>query len=394
MADHAENSNSGRVTRSTPSRRRTSTPPTQSDATLLEGAQPREPGGDVTLDLFGDGLALAPVPAPVPESAGAMQAVSAKTDRATAVPAARRGGRAKPAAAAGDVAGLSEEPAGLVDEQLEGEAPQAAVATSHAASEPEHGLKAEAPQTEILQAAIAPEEVRHTGEQADGQAADTVQLQPEVTAGQDQTDASNESAPDLRAAGDEPKAVPSEPGGFSYAPTNVTGNAARVISVVHPAEVEAAVHGPVPERAVAAMPAEIVAAMAAQARKTKWMLTAALAALVVTAGVAIVQTILLANLSADSQAQQQRIEVLMQNQQAALDGVSARLAAPAVVAVPAPEVAATNTVRAPASATPPHHAARAARTPKPPEKAAARTSGSAQSKAHAQQAARQAAAKS
>jgi hypothetical protein len=390
MADHAENSSSGRVARGTPSRRRASTPFTPSDATQPADAQPGEPRGEATLDLFGDGHA----PVPLPESADAAQGMSAEADSATAAPGARRGGRAKPAAAmpAEDAAGLSVEPAGHADAPADGAAPEYGAAMPRELADPD-GSNAEAAQADVPPAAIAPEvphTIEHSGEAASAHSGDTGPTQPEARGVPEQAAPPHESTPSQPDIGDEPTTGPSRASGFSYAPTNTAGNAARVVSVVHAGDVEAAVRGAVAERHGAAMPAEFVAAMATQARRTKWMLWAALAAFVVTAGVAIAQAILLSNLSADSQAQQQRVEVLMQNQQATLDSVAARLAAPPVIAVPAPVVADTETARAPASPTPRHHAARAAKAAKPAEKATARSS----SKAHGQQASRQSAAKS
>ncbi|TDG21409.1 hypothetical protein EYW47_21235 [Paraburkholderia silviterrae] len=211
----------------------------------------------------------------------------------------------------------------------------------------------------------------------------------------------------MHGAANEPAAVPLPASGVSYAATSTTGNPARMISVVHAADVDAALHGFVPEhaaslgaeRAMAALPTEIVAAMAAQTRRTKWLLTAAVAALVVTAGVAIAQTLLLASLSADTAAQQQRFDVLMQNQQAALDSVAARLAAPATAAVapmPQPAAAATGAGPAQPAATPQRRAARVTKAPKSPEKSASRAASSSSSKSHPQHAApsRQAASKS
>ncbi|CAM2164981.1 Flagellar hook-length control protein FliK [Paraburkholderia sacchari] len=190
--------------------------------------------------------------------------------------------------------------------------------------------------------------------------------------------------------------------GHSYAPTSATGNTARMISAVHAADLGPVVHSEAPERATAVLPADIVAAIsaqtAAQTRRTKWMLTAAVAALVVTAGVAIAQTLLLASLSADATAQQQRLDVLMQNQQTALDNMASRLAAltagaPAAAVAAATATAATGAAREAESPTPPRRPARAAKTPKSTEKAATHTTGSKSSRTHTQSPTRQAAAK-
>lgn len=192
-------------------------------------------------------------------------------------------------------------------------------------------------------------------------------------------------------AAQRPAVEPLPASGQSSAPTDATGNAEPMIPLAHAADAGPSVPGCVPERAASAVgeraettfPTEIVAAMAAQTRRTKWMLTAAVAALVVTAGVAIAQTLLLASLSADTAAQQQRFDVLMQNQQAALDSVAARLVAPAAAAPVAAAMASVPAAREQASAPPPrpHHTVRAARTPKSSEKAASRTTGSASPKA-------------
>lgn len=209
-------------------------------------------------------------------------------------------------------------------------------------------------------------------------------------------------------ADQEPTFVSLPASGASHPATRAAGNAASMIPVAHGADADAAAHGFVPEHAVslgaepagAGVPTEIVAAMAAQTRRTKWMLTAAVAALVVTAGVAIAQTLVLASLSANTAAQQQRFDVLMQNQQAALDSVAARLAAPAAVPVAAavaPATAeATRAAREPTATAPRRHASRATKAPKSREKATSRAAGAKPSKAHSQHAAtsRQTAAKS
>jgi hypothetical protein len=101
---------------------------------------------------------------------------------------------------------------------------------------------------------------------------------------------------------------------------------------------------------------------------------------------------MLANFSADSQAQQQRIELLLQNQQAALDKLNARLDAPppvepAAAVVAAPVAAAP--ARAQSASAPSRHAARVAKA-KAAEKAEKEKAAShAAAKAHAQSGTRQ-----
>ncbi|WP_322062739.1 hypothetical protein [Paraburkholderia sp. J63] len=325
MAEHADNgpSNIGRTARSASSRRRNPTPSPDTEVTLSADAPAAEPGSALTLDLF-DAGAEPGGEHEAAEVADAAQAAGAKGGRATtARRAARTPVTAEPME---DAASTDGEPDGQAAGGVHGDAPQALAVTEGEGAE---------------RAASSSESVTAPG--------------------------------GLHGAAKEPVLSGLPPAnGFSYAATGATGNAARMVSTVHAADVDAAVHGQVPERAashdagraVAMLPTEIVAAMAAQTRRTKWMLTAAVAALVVTAGVAIAQTLLLASLSADTATQQQRFDVLMQNQQVALDNMGARLAAPAAtLAAAAPP---------PPPATPPRHAARAATMPKTSEKATSR----------------------
>ncbi|MBB3260959.1 type II secretory pathway pseudopilin PulG [Paraburkholderia bannensis] len=350
MADHAdyadnaenESSEAGRSARGTTSRRRAASPDATIGAPL--DAQPAEP----TLDLFGhagDG--------PVPEFVGATQGVSPKVSRAMASLAARRAARQKTAPLAQEAA---------LDPVLDPAEPffHADPLQPDASAQPAHP------------AAVADE-----ADQA---------LAP----------ASAESAPAAEAV-ETPKpaeialeAAAKPANGFSYAPTSASGSPAHLNSVVHASDFEAAVHGPVHEHADKTSRADLAGALAVQARRTRWMLTAAVAALVVTTLVAVVETAMLANFSADSQAQQQRIELLLQNQQAALDKLTARLDAPppvetgaaAAASVAAPAAAAP--ARAQSASAPTRHAARAARA-KAAEKAEKDKSAShAAAKAHAQ----------
>ncbi|MCG5076223.1 hypothetical protein [Paraburkholderia tagetis] len=325
------------------------------------------------LDLFDEN----PEPAPEAEAEGVAQG-----SRATS---ARRAARTKAAGPAEDAASAG------------GDADDKVAASAHAETlELPVAREIDASESNVADASGPTDE--KAGAQASGMAATEARKQPEPQA---------EPLPGLHDVAKEPVAVPLSASGHTYAPTSATGNAAHMISAVHAVDVDPAVHGLVPERAASlgaeraatALPSEIVAAMAAQTRRTQWMLTAAVAALVVTAGVAIAQTVLLASLSADAQAQQQRFDVLMQNQQAALDSVAARLAAPAA-AVPVaaamaavPATAAASAAREPESATPPRHAARTAKATKSTEKSASHAAGSKSAKARSQHASRQAAAK-
>ncbi|HKT98833.1 MAG TPA: hypothetical protein VJS30_20245 [Paraburkholderia sp.] len=312
-----------------------------------------EPGSVLTLDLFGEDLE--PTPGPVADDA--VQAASAKGSRATPARGAQRTkAAAEPVEAAASAGGEPHDPGDPGDRMEAGASPQ-----------------------------------------------------PEATDAQKRAEPSADPVPDLQSAAAEPAAVPLPASGVSCAATSATGNAARMISAVHAADVDAAVHGFAPEqaaspggeRAMAGLPTEIVAAMAAQTRRTKWMLTAAVTALVVTAGVAIAQTLLLASLSADTAAQQQRFDLLMQNQQAALDSVAARLAAPAAAApvalaavAPVPATTAMSATREQTGATPSRHVARAARTPKSSEKPAPHAAGTRSSRTRSQHSTHQKAAKS
>lgn len=187
-------------------------------------------------------------------------------------------------------------------------------------------------------------------------------------------------APDLSASSEqaEPQAKPMTPGWEPFVPfAAATGGSASGFEPA--AKFESAAH---PEPALTASLADTVATLGAQARRTKWMLIVAVAALVVTVLVAIAQTLMIATLSSDSLAQQQRIEVLMQKQQASLDAMSAQLAAAAAapvaaIAPPAPVAAPVSKPVAPAE---PRHVKRAA---KPTERAAEHAATKSKTKAHA-----------
>lgn len=73
-------------------------------------------------------------------------------------------------------------------------------------------------------------------------------------------------------------------------------------------------------------------------RRMKWMLSIVAGALLLTVGVGVLQTLLLSRLARDAAAQQQRVEQMMQGQQAALGAILARVAAlpPAPAQAPAP----------------------------------------------------------
>lgn len=392
MAEHADNgpSNIGRAARGASSRRRNPTPSSDTEVVNLSAEAPAAGlGSALTLDLFDAGGEYEAA-----EVADAAQVASAKGGRATTTRrAARTPVTAEPMADAVSAGGEPDAPQALAAaEGAELERTEDATACTHAS-----GTVAVAPEALELRDVAADAEPM---EQPASPAAHVSQPEAPQTPTSAAPSPESMTAPDgLHGAAKEPALSGLPPAsGVSYAATSATGNAARVISVVHAADVDAAAHVQVPERAasydaeraVAALPSEVVAAMAAQTRRTKWMLTAAVAALVVTAGVAIAQTLLLASLSADTAAQQQRFDVLMQNQQAALDSMAARLAAPAAaVAAVAPPPTSVATATA---ATQPRHATRAAKAPKTSEKAASRA---ASSKAHSQHAtsSRQAAAK-
>jgi hypothetical protein len=348
-ADNAEHESSGagRNARGTTSSRRAAPTDTATSTTL--GGQPAEP----TLDLFGDG----PAPELVGVNQGTNQGVSPKVNRAMASPAARRAARQKTAPLVADTPADATEPYFHADKAQE-DAPIDTVAVTDAPARQGEVESAEPP--------------------ASAKTADAENAANEAT--------------------EQPDAAAQPASSFSYAPTSASGNPAHLTSVVHAADFEAAVHGPVHAHADKTPPADIAAALAVQARRTKWMLTAAVAALAVTAVAAAVQTIVLANISSAAQAQQQRIELLLQNQQAALDKLTARLDAPPVVAMAAtaPVVAAPvapTPARAQSASAPSRRAERAAKA-KAAEKAAEKAekekaASRAAAKAHAQSGTRQ-----
>lgn len=387
MAEHVEHAppNTGRAARSASSRRRSPTPPANPDATQPVDAQAGAPGAEPMLDLFGK----EPEPALEHEATGAAQ-----DSQATLAPRPAHTEETGPSADAVSAGGDPDDSGDPVTTRAQDEAQESPVAAgidvpqphepagTQASAAPVSDLPEPQEQGEAIAAIVALAATR-----AD------VPPQPEATVAPKQPEPSTDSLAGALASA------------HSYAPTSATGNAARMISAVHAADVGPVVHSQVPERATPAQPAEIVAAMtaqsvaqsAAQTRRTKWMLTAAVAALVVTVGVAIAQTLLLASLSADATAQQQRLEMLMQNQQTALDNMASRLAALTAVApaaaATAPATAATGAAREPESPTPPRRATRAAKTPKSAEKPATHTTGSKSFKAHSQPSTRQVATK-
>ncbi len=86
-------------------------------------------------------------------------------------------------------------------------------------------------------------------------------------------------------------------------------------------------------------------------RRLKWVLAVVIGALLVTVGICVAQTMLLARLARDSAAQQQRIEQLVQNQQAALQSLIERI--PASPSAPAAAAAApAQRATTPSTATP------------------------------------------
>ncbi|NLP59616.1 hypothetical protein [Paraburkholderia sacchari] len=369
--------NTGRAARSASSRRRSPAPSADTDAAQPADAQ----AGAPMLDLFDKETE----PALEHEAAGAAY-------DSQAAPAHEKA--AEPTADAVSADGKPNDSGDPVTARAQDEAPEPAVAAGTDAPEPHEPAGTQA-------SAVPASDLTDT--QRQGEAMATI-----VALAATQADASPQPATPAAPKQPEPSPEPSpEPlagalaSGHSYAPTSATGNTARMISAVHAADVGPVVHSQAPERATAALPAEIVAAIsaqtAAQTRRTKWMLSAAVAALVVTAGVAIAQTLLLASLSADATAQQQRLDVLMQNQQTALDNLASRLAALTAVApaaaATAPATAPTGAAREPESPTPPRRPERTAKTQKSTEKTAAHTAGSKSSRTHTQSATRQAAAK-
>ncbi|WP_213304810.1 hypothetical protein [Paraburkholderia sacchari] len=372
MAEHVEHapSNTGRAARSASSRRRSPAPSADTDAAQPADAQ----AGAPMLDLFDKD----PEPAREHEAAGAAQDSQAAPAREKA---------AKPTA---DAVSADVKPNDLGDPvtaRAQDEALEPAVAAGSDAPEPHEPAGTQA-------SAVPASDLTEPQEQGEAMAAI-------VALAATQADAPPQAAATAAPKQPEPLAG-ALASGHSYAPTSATGNTARMISAVHAADVGPVVHSEAPERATAALPAEIIAAIsaqtAAQTRRTKWMLRAAVAALVVTAGVAIAQTLLLASLSADATAHQQRLDVLMQNQQTALDNMTSRLAALTAVApaatataATAPATAATGAAREPESPTSPRRPARTAKTPKSTEKTATHTTGSKSSRTHSQSSTRQAA---
>jgi hypothetical protein len=111
-------------------------------------------------------------------------------------------------------------------------------------------------------------------------------------------------------------------------------------------------------------------------RRMKWMLSIVVGALLVTVAIGITQTVLLMRLTRETTAQQHRIELLMQNQQAAMVNLldahtSTANAAVAATAVPASAVPPVAAVADPQQAVTPARATRATRLRHPHKSKAA-----------------------
>lgn len=335
-----------RASRSAPSRRRTPAP-------SLESPDPQAPDAREvsTLDLFGDSPDDGLASAEAASVASSASPASLREPRLSPAPAARRAARQKapvmPTPEGDDAPG-----AGAFG--VQGSRVEPVFAAAPVAAAVSEAAVAETP-------AVTPAP------------AEPFDFAPPVSS-------VLSPAPDLSASPEHaaPQAKPMTPGWEPFVPfAAATGGSASGFEPA--AKFEPAAH---PETALTASLADTVATLGAQARRTKWMLIAAVAALVVTVLVAIAQTLMIATLSSDSLAQQQRIEVLMQKQQASLDAMSAQLAAAAAapvaaIAPPAPVAAPVSKPVAPAE---PRHVKRAA---KPTERAAEHAATKNKTKAHA-----------
>lgn len=145
--------------------------------------------------------------------------------------------------------------------------------------------------------------------------------------------------------------VASESPGDSPAPAQPDADRARVMAL---ADTVAALHGVIADQS---------RATADLSRRMKGMLAGVIGAVLVTVAAGIAQTVVLARLASDASAQQQRLAQTMQDQQTALAGALARLAAPP--AAPASEPAAASSVARPASPRHTQHAATHARRAHP-----------------------------
>lgn len=337
-----------RVSRSAPSRRRTPAP-------SLESPDPQAPDAREvsTLDLFGDSPDDGLASAEAASVASSASPVSLREPRLSSAPAARRAARQKapvmPTPEGDDAPG-----AGAFG--VQGSRVEPVFAAAPVAAAVSEAAVAETP-------AVTPAP------------AEPFDFTPPVSS-------VLSPAPDLSASPEHaaPQTKPMTPGWEPFVPFAATTGATGSVSGFEPAaKFEPAAH---PEPALTASLADTVATLGAQARRTKWMLIAAVAALVVTVLVAIAQTLMIATLSSDSLAQQQRVEVLMQKQQASLDAMSAQLAAAAAapVAAIAPPAPVTAPVSKPVAPAEPRHVKRAA---KPTERAAEHAATKNKTKAHA-----------
>ncbi|WP_322012451.1 hypothetical protein [Paraburkholderia sp. J12] len=129
-----------------------------------------------------------------------------------------------------------------------------------------------------------------------------------------------------------------KPDDGASAPPEIADTGSRIAPAVPPAPEDTrtkalaqavdALHGRIADQGRAA--AEL-------SRRMKWTLAAAAGALVVTVAAGVAQTVALVRLASETSAQQQHLAQMMQDQQAALAGALARLAAPPVAAsAPAP----------------------------------------------------------
>ncbi|CAG9239645.1 conserved hypothetical protein [Paraburkholderia tropica] len=349
-----------RASRGAPSRRR-------SPAQSLESPDPQTPDARElsTLDLFGDS----------PDDGAADPTASAGAEAASPEAVSLRAPRLSPASASSS----SSTPTPAARRPARPKAPMTPMPEGNGTAGA-GAFGVDAPRVEPVFAAVlspAPMPVSAAAEPA-GET-QTPPATPAVDARAEPFD----FAPPVASAQTASPIDPAAPGWEPFVPfAPATGAAAAAASFDSAADFKPAAS---PEPALAAWRADTVAALAAQARRTKWMLIAAVTALGVTVVVAIAQTLMIATLSSDNLAQQQRIDVQMQKQQASLDAMSAQLAAAAAAPVAAVAPPAPAPVSKPAAPAEPRHVKRAA---KPAERAAAHATSRTKAHAHSQQTAR------
>ncbi|WP_052420941.1 hypothetical protein [Paraburkholderia ferrariae] len=329
MADIADNADptfpsTARVARGAPPKRRasaaaaipTDTENTRAQAAEPPGAQPAEPTRDEsTFDLFGDDPAYTATPlVRAPDARRAREALSA-------VPAQQP-----------VVAPAEAEPAQPL---VATAAPDAEVAT----------------EVRPAPTAVAPRRSTRTKAATLAAALGEPALQaPESTAANDIKPDDGPGAPPAAAAeiaDTGPQIAPALPPEPESARTHALAQAVD------------ALHGRIADQGRAA--AEL-------SRRMKWTLAAAAGALLVTVATGIVQTVALVRLASETRAQQQHLAQMMQDQQAALAGALARLAAQPVAAPPPAPALQAAAVRA-APAHPARHAAAHAHHARPASQA-------------------------